>query len=88
MLQVNYIRENREKVLERLGVRHFKQVELVDQIISVDEERRSTQVSLDNLLAEANTAAKQIGELMRSGKKKRQKRSKPARHLTRRTSKC
>ncbi len=69
MLQVNYIRENREKVLERLGVRHFKQVELVDEIISVDEERRSTQVSLDNLLAEANTAAKQIGELMRSGKK-------------------
>jgi seryl-tRNA synthetase len=69
MLQVNYIRENREKVLERLSVRNFKQVELVDQIIAVDEERRSTQSSLDNLQAEANTAAKQIGELMRNGKK-------------------
>ena len=69
MLQVNYIRENREKVLERLSVRNFKQVELVDEIIAVDEERRSTQTSLDNLSAEANTAAKQIGDLMRSGKK-------------------
>lgn len=69
MLQVNYIRENREKVLERLSVRNFKQVELVDEIIAVDEERRSTQSSLDNLQAEANASAKQIGELMRNGKK-------------------
>ena len=69
MLQVNYIRENREKVLERLSVRNFKQPELVDQIISIDENRRQTQNSLDNLSAAANTAAKQIGELMRAGKK-------------------
>ncbi len=69
MLQVNYIRENREKVLERLSVRNFKQPELVDQIISIDEERRQTQTSLDNISAEANAAAKQIGELIRTGKK-------------------
>ncbi len=69
MLQVNYIRENREKVLERLSVRNFKQPELVDQIISIDEERRQTQTSLDSISAEANSAAKQIGDLMRTGKK-------------------
>ena len=69
MLQVNYIRENRENVLERLKVRNFKQLELVDQIIAIDEERRQTQTSLDSISAEANAAAKQIGELMRSGKK-------------------
>lgn len=69
MLQVNYIRENREKVLERLSVRHFKQTELVDEIIKVDEERRQVQTSLDNLSAIANASAKQIGELMRSGQK-------------------
>lgn len=69
MLQVNYIRENREKVLERLSVRNFKQPELVDQLIAIDEERRQTQTSLDNLSAESNAAAKQIGDLMRSGKK-------------------
>ncbi|HKG08128.1 MAG TPA: serine--tRNA ligase [Pedobacter sp.] len=69
MLQVNYIRENREKVLERLSVRNFKQTELVDDIIKIDEERRQVQTSLDNLSAIANASAKQIGELMRSGKK-------------------
>jgi len=69
MLQVNYIRENREKVLERLSVRNFKQPELVDEIIKFDEERRQTQTSLDNLSAIANASAKQVGELMRNGKK-------------------
>lgn len=69
MLQVSYIRENREKVLERLSVKNFKQPELVDTIISLDEERRQTQTSLDSISAEANAMAKQIGELMRSGQK-------------------
>jgi seryl-tRNA synthetase len=69
MLQVNYIRENREKVLERLSIRNFKQPELVDEIIKFDEERRQTQTSLDNLSAIANANAKQVGELMRNGKK-------------------
>lgn len=69
MLQVNYIRENREKVLEGLSLRNFKQPELVDEIIKTDEERRQFQTSLDNLSAIANSSAKQIGELMRNGKK-------------------
>ncbi|WP_129716006.1 serine--tRNA ligase [Pedobacter sp. SYP-B3415] len=69
MLQVNYIRENKEKVLERLAVRNFKQPELIDQIIATDDQRRQTQASLDKISAEANAAAKQIGELMRSGRK-------------------
>ncbi|MGV3706810.1 MAG: serine--tRNA ligase [Arcticibacter sp.] len=69
MLQVSYIRENKEKVLERLSVKNFKQPELVDTIISLDEERRQTQTSLDSISAEANAMAKQIGELMRNGQK-------------------
>jgi seryl-tRNA synthetase len=69
MLQVSYIRDNREKVLERLAVKNFKQPELVDEIIQLDERRRLTQNQLDNVSAQANVAAKQIGELMRAGKK-------------------
>lgn len=69
MLQVSYIRENREKVLERLAVRNFRQPELVDRIISLDENRRKTQARLDAISAEANAAARQIGDLMRQGKK-------------------
>jgi seryl-tRNA synthetase len=69
MLQVNYIRDNREQVLERLAVKNFKQPDLVDEIIRLDDKRRQTQTGLDNVSSEANTAAKQIGELMRGGKK-------------------
>ncbi|WP_207426916.1 serine--tRNA ligase [Pedobacter sp. SYSU D00535] len=69
MLQVSYIRENRDKVLERLSVKNFKQPELVDEIISLDEQRRQTQSTLDATSAEANAIAKQIGDLMRQGQK-------------------
>ena len=69
MLQVSYIRDNREQVLERLAVKNFKQPELVDEVIQLDDDRRSTQTRLDNVSAEANAAAKQVGELMRTGKK-------------------
>jgi seryl-tRNA synthetase len=69
MLQVSYIRDNREQVLKRLAVKNFKQPELVDEIISLDEKRRQTQNQSDNVSAQANSAAKQVGELMRAGKK-------------------
>ncbi|OAQ38870.1 serine--tRNA ligase [Pedobacter psychrophilus] len=69
MLQVSYIRENKEEVLERLSVKNFNHPQLVNEIISLDDERKSTQSQADELLAKGNAAAKQIGELMRNGKK-------------------
>jgi seryl-tRNA synthetase len=69
MLQVSYIRENREEVLNRLSVKNFKQPELVDQIIKLDDDRRQTQTQLDSIAAEANASAKKIGDLMRQGLK-------------------
>ena len=69
MLQVNYIRENREEVIAGLTKKNFKQLALIDQIIQFDEQRRALQVSSDTLAAEANAIAKQIGELMKSGQK-------------------
>ena len=69
MLQVSYIRDNREQVLERLAVKNFKQPELVDEVIQLDEQRRALQISSEELQSKANASAKQIGELMRTGKK-------------------
>jgi seryl-tRNA synthetase len=69
MLQVQYIREHRELVKERLAVRNFARLELVDEIIALDESRRKIQATSDALLAESNQSAKQVGELMRQGKK-------------------
>jgi seryl-tRNA synthetase len=70
MLQVNYIRENREEVLKRLAVKRFKNAEeIIDQVLSLDAQRKSTQKQTDDLKAEANTIARQVGELMKAGKK-------------------
>ena len=69
MLQVNYIRENRDHVIERLVLRNFGSPEIVDEVIALDERRRQVQAEADTIAASANAAARQIGELMRQGKR-------------------
>ncbi|MCY4780122.1 serine--tRNA ligase [Sphingobacterium sp. UT-1RO-CII-1] len=69
MLQLNYIRENRDAVIERLTVKNFNEVSLIDDLIQLDESRRKIQNESDAIAAEANAAAKQIGDLMRQGKR-------------------
>jgi len=69
MLQVSVLRNNPEWVKERLAVKHFKQPELVDEIIKLDDERKSLQLSYDNTQASINAASKEIGKLMGQGKK-------------------
>ena len=71
MLQVSYIRQNRDTVLERLAVKNFTQVQLVDEVISLDDERKKLQADFDNTQARVNTASKEIGNLMRQGQKDR-----------------
>jgi len=69
MLQVPFIRENKTTVLEGLAKRSFANAEaLIDQVLTADENRRVTQVSLDNTLAESNKISKEIGALYKSGK--------------------
>lgn len=69
MLQVNFLRENKERVLEGLQKRSFKQLELVEEAISTDDERKKHQFELDQNLAEMNKISKEIGILMKEGKK-------------------
>ncbi|MCB0488899.1 MAG: serine--tRNA ligase [Cyclobacteriaceae bacterium] len=70
MLQVNFIREEREKVIVGLGKRGFKEAAvLVDKAISLDKERREIQQKNDEILGEINRLSKEIGGLMKSGKK-------------------
>jgi len=69
MLQVSFIRNNKDKVLQGLQVRNFKNAEeIIDKVILKDENRRKTQTELDNTLAESNKIAKEIGVLYKSGK--------------------
>jgi len=68
MLQVSYIRENREKVLERLAVRNFKQPELVDEIIELDKQLKIVKQRLELDKSVLNSTSKHIGVLTREGK--------------------
>ena len=69
MLQISYIRENKEKVLTGLKKRNFGELELVEQVIALDEKRRALQTELDEALSKSNKLSKEIGALMKEGKK-------------------
>ncbi len=69
MLQVSILRQNPQAVKEKLSVKHFAAVDLVDEIIALDDERRKTQVAFDNVQAKMNASSKEIGNLMKNGKK-------------------
>ena len=69
MLQVAFIRNNKEEVKERLTVKNFAEMDLVDEILSMDEERKKLQQEFDSTQAKVNTTSKEIGQLMAKGSK-------------------
>jgi seryl-tRNA synthetase len=69
MLQLSVIRENKENVIKALAKKHMDARAIVEEVILLDENRRSTQVELDNTLAESNKLSKDIGEMMKNGEK-------------------
>ena len=69
MLQISYIRENKDLVINGLKKRNFKELELVEEAIALDEQRRLVQTKLVNALAESNKLSKEIGTLMKEGKR-------------------
>lgn len=69
MLQLQTIRESKDEVIRRLAKKHFDGPKFINEIARIDSERRKTLTELETIKAEANALAKQIGELMKSGKK-------------------
>ncbi|MCC7302226.1 MAG: serine--tRNA ligase [Bacteroidia bacterium] len=69
MLQIQLIREQKDLVIQKLAVKNFDASKRVDEILNIDQERRSTQQELEALKAEANRLAKSVGDLFKSGKK-------------------
>ena len=63
MLQVQFIKENTDLIVEGLKKRNFDAEAIFDEILKLDEERRSTQKELDEILAESNKMSKEIGIL-------------------------
>lgn len=69
MLQLAYIREKKDEAIARLAIKNFDAKPILDQVLELDNDRRKTQNELDSLLNEANTIAKQVGDLFKQGKK-------------------
>jgi seryl-tRNA synthetase len=68
MLQVQFIRAHKEAVLQGLAKRNFANAEqIIAQVLTADENRRGTQVQLDNTLSESNKISKEIGAFFKSG---------------------
>ncbi len=68
MIPLQFLRDNKEKIILRLSKRNFENVKIVDNIISLDETCRKIQVKLDNELSNANDINKQIGLLFKNKK--------------------
>ena len=69
MLQVNFIRQNPELVKERLAVKNFGNIGLVDTILEIDDELRKIKFASESIQASINAASKEIGMLMGKGEK-------------------
>src|SRR6266496_20799 len=69
MLQLQILRQDTQKVKERLAIKNFTELNLVDTIISLDDDRKRLQLEFDNNQAKVNSASKEIGQLMGKGKK-------------------
>ena len=69
MLPLQFIRNNKDKIILRLSKRNFKNIKIIEHIISLDETCRKIQVELDNELSNANNINKQIGKLFKENKR-------------------
>ncbi len=69
MLQVSYLRQHTQLAKELLAIKHFSNVDLVDQAIAMDDQRKRLQASFDDLQSKVNAASKEIGNHMAKGEK-------------------
>jgi seryl-tRNA synthetase len=69
MLQLATLKNNTEQVKERLAIKNFKEINLVDDIIALDDEKRKLTFQFDDTKAKINAASKEIGMLMGKGQK-------------------
>ena len=69
MLKTSYIIANKEEVINSLNKRNFNSEDLINELISLDDKRKSIQTEYENMLAESNTISKEIGQLFKSDNK-------------------
>ena len=68
MLQVAFIQEHKEDIIKKLAVKNFDAKEIIDEVLQLDDKRKSTQKELDDTLSASNLLSKEIGGLFKTGK--------------------
>src|SRR5450755_3667393 len=68
MLQVNFIKNNKEEVIKRLAVKNFKHPELIDELIIWDDKRKEYERKEQELFTKIHLVSKEIGDLMAQNK--------------------
>ena len=69
MLKTSFIIENKETVIKSLKKRNFKSEALIDELISLDNQRKEVQTDYESKLSKSNSISKTIGQLFKDGKK-------------------
>ena len=69
MLTINLIREKKEFIIERLKVKNFNAEEIINKVLLLDSSRREIQSKTDMLQGEMNLISKEIGSLIKDGKR-------------------
>jgi seryl-tRNA synthetase len=69
MLTINLIREKKKFIIERLKVKNFEAEEIINRILALDSSRREIQSNTDIMQGEMNRISKEIGSLMKDGKR-------------------
>jgi len=78
MLEITRIRTEKEAIIEGLKKRHFNAESIINELLEKDEQWRKGKADLDSILSEMNTHAKNIGLLMKDGKKEEAEAAKTA----------
>lgn len=76
MLTIKQIRSDKEYVIKALCKKHFDAKELLDKVVALDDKRKQTQKDAEELLCKQNVFAKEIGALMKQGKKEEAEKAK------------
>jgi seryl-tRNA synthetase len=69
MLTINLLREKKDFVIDRLKVKNFEAAAIIERILELDSSRRQIQAKTDAMQGEMNRISKEIGDLMKEGRK-------------------
>ncbi|NVK64072.1 MAG: serine--tRNA ligase [Flavobacteriales bacterium] len=68
MLEIQRIRTDKDGIIEGLKKRHFDAAPIIEKILELDQEWRTSKTALESIAAEMNQISKEIGQLFKAGK--------------------